>query len=107
MLGVAATGAQAAVLNAGDTLTITDGVTIYDSYGNPAGVSSGSWFGMDTDANSKIAAAEATAIDGLNGITIGSTQTAGDIDTWVFFGPTGNHYTTVAPTGDTTNGLDF
>lgn len=107
MLGVAATGAQAAVLNAGDVLTITSGVTTYDEYGNPTGVSSGSWFGMDTDANSKIAAAEATAINGLAGITIGVTQGPGVIDGWNFFGPAGTDYTTSPITGGTTNGLDF
>lgn len=100
MLGV--TAAQAAVLNAGDTLTINDGTT--DSYGNYTG---GSFFGMDTNGDAKIAATEATVIDGLAGITIGSTQAAGVIDTWSFFGNTGTHYTSVAPTGGTTSGVNM
>lgn len=107
VLGFTALGAQAAILNAGDTLTIDDGVATFDAYGNITNVVSGSWFGMDTDANSKIAGTEKTPINGINGISIGSTQAAGDIDDWFFFGPQGQDYTTVAPTGGTTTGLDL
>ena len=107
VFGVAAMSAQAATLSAGDVLTINSGVTVFDTYGNAIGVSSGSWFGMDTDANTKISAGEATAITGRNGVVIGSTQAPGYIDTWNFFGPTGYHWTTVAPTGDTTSGVDM
>lgn len=103
--------AQAAVLNAGDILVLDDasGIT-YDSYGNVTNVAGGSWFGMDTDGNLRIAGTEKTPIDALNGITVGSTQGANDIDQWSFFGQPGTHLTTspiVAIGGDTANGLDF
>lgn len=104
VLGLAGMGVQAAVLNSGDVLTIQDGAVDY--YGTFV-AGSGSFFGMDTNADSKIAITEATAIDGLNGITIGSTQAAGDIDTWSFFGNVGQDYTTVAPTGGTTGGVNL
>lgn len=109
MLGV--TGAQAAVLNAGDVLTINDGSGVYDAYGNILQVTGGSWFAMDTDGNSRIknttTGTEMTPIDGLGGVTIGSTQAAGAIDQWFFFGPMGQDYTTVAPTGGTTAGINL
>lgn len=109
-LGVPGAGAQAAVLNAGDLLTIDAGVQLYDAYGNPAGVSGGSWFALDTDSNRSIATHEKAAIypgtDG--GIRIGSVQAIGAIDIWPdYFGATGYDYTTVAPTGGTTAGIDF
>ena len=107
LIGVGAMSAQAAVLNSGDVLTIDDGAYNTDAYGNPLSVASGSWFGMDTNGDGKVQGTEQTVIDGLNGVTIGSTQGSNDIDQWMFFGAPGTHYTTVAPTGDTTNGLDF
>lgn len=107
VLGFGAFGAQAAPVNAGDVLTIQDGVPNLDAYGNVTSITTGSWFGMDTDKNSKIAGTEQTPIDGLNGITIGSTQTPGDIDQWMFFGNQGQDYTTVAPTGSTEAGINM
>lgn len=104
--------AQAA-LPTGTVLNMTDGVPTYDSYGNLANVSSGSWFGMDTDGNGKISGSEKTPLsqgpDG--GIIIGVPQhtnshsshggTAhpgvGGLDAeWTFFGNSGMHLTTTS-----------
>ena len=93
ILGVAGIGVQAAELNAGDLLTI----------------GTGSWFAVDADGAGAIDAVEMVSIapgtDG--GVRIGSTQAAGAIDTWTWFATAGSHYTTVAPVGDTTSGIDF
>lgn len=93
LLGSAGMSAQAAVLGTGDLLT----------------VGAGSWFAVDMDANLSIDASEMAAIapgsDG--GMRIGSTQAIGAIDAWTWLGQPGNHYTTVAPTGSTTGGIDF
>lgn len=94
MLGMSGISAQAAVLNAGDVLT----------------VGSGSWFAVDLDYSTTITASETAAIapgtDG--GVRIGSTQAIGAIDApWTWFSAPGNHYTSVAPTGGTTSGIDF
>jgi hypothetical protein len=105
VFGFAATGAQAFTLNTGDILTITDGAQITAS--SVVTAVSGSFFGMDTDGNSKIALPEATPIDGLAGITIGSTVGSYVIDQWAFFSNTGSHYLTSPVSGDTTNGLNM
>lgn len=110
LLGPGGMSAQAAMLNPGDLLTINAGVPIYDTYGNPAGVSGGSWFAQDFDVNGSIAVSEKAAIypgtDG--GVRIGSLQGIGEIDIWPgYFSATGYDYTTVAPTGGTTAGIDF
>jgi hypothetical protein len=118
----ASVSAQAAVVNTGDTLTINSGVPVYDSYGNRTNVTSGSWFGMDTDKNGKMAGTEKTPVSqGTTGLVIGvatpvGTYHAGDPvvgDTnaitapWSFFGNTGSDYTTVPITGSTETGLNF
>lgn len=96
------------MLQAGDVLTIDAGVPMYDSYGNLAGVSGGSWFGMDS-GDGRITPSEEYAIapgaDG--GIVIGSPQAPGDIDVWMLQGSSGHHYTETAPSGGTTSGIDF
>lgn len=109
VLGLTGTAAQAAVLQAGDILTIDAGVPIYDSYGNLAGVSGGSWFGLDGNWDNRINLAEKYAIapGAEGGIVIGSPQAPGDIDMWTLNGITGHHYTETAPTGSTISGLDF
>lgn len=128
--GSAALSAQAANLNTGDTLTITAGVAVYDSNGNFTNVSSGSWFGMDTNKNSIMVGTEKTAVSqGSTGLVIGVTTSAGashvgNICTgvgvpviagyvcpgadanaitapWEFFGNTGSDYVTTAVTGGT------
>lgn len=110
VLGGATITAQAAMLNNGDVLTISAGVTIYDIDGNPGGVSGGSWFSVDQNGSRKVTVSEKTAIfpgsDG--GLRIGSLQSIGAIDIWPdFFGATGYHYMSVAPAGGTTSGIDF
>lgn len=111
ILGMAETAtAQAAMVQAGDLLTITAGVTVYDQNNNPTNVSSGSYFVCDCNGNLAIANAEKVAMtpgsDG--GIRVGSTQSSGEIDDYFqFFNIPGRHYTSVAVTGGTTNGLDF
>jgi len=117
-----AMSASAAAVNSGEVLQITAGVNAYDSNGNFSGISSGSWFAMDTNGNGKISGTEKVAISqGTTGITIGTTTTAGAShsgliaggDTnaitapWEFFGNTGSDYVTTPITGNTTNGLNM
>lgn len=114
---VSMTAVQAATVNSGDQLTITTG--------QPVGTVTitgftGSYFGMDTDGNSKIAQTEKTALaQGTTGLIIGTTTPIGSyhagpptgadsnqIDApWAFFGNTGSDYLTAPVTGDTTTGL--
>lgn len=116
---VASTGAMAAVVNAGDTLTINaaqiDPSTSF--------VTGGSYFLMDTNGSGTFTISERTGIQqGTQGIIIGSTQSTGTshsgtptgteggtIDAaWNFFKNTGMHFTSGTPiTGDTTTGLVF
>lgn len=122
VLGFAALGAQAAVLNTGDQLTINSGVVAYDGYGNQINVTSGSYFALDGNGNYKISGTEKSALaQGTTGIIVGQATTAGAshagsptsgdtnaIDApWDFFGNTGSDYTTVGITGSTTAGLDM
>lgn len=128
ILGFSGIGAQAATLNNGDQLTIKQtGVYCgwYNSlecYGNQSATTPISYFGMDTDGNSKIAGTEKTALFmGTTGIVIGSTTsagashsglpTAGDTNAitapWGFFGNTGSDFASIAITGSTTAGLNF
>lgn len=110
-LGVTGVEVQAAQLYSYNLLTINSGVANYDSYGYSTDVSSGSWFALEGDNNSKIAGSEKVAINpgSDGGLIIGVTQAPGEIDGgWSFFGYSGGgHYTTVAPTGGTTNGVDM
>jgi hypothetical protein len=118
---MAASSASALTFANGDQLTINPGVVEVDSTGNQVNVTV-SWFGMDTNANSKIAGGEKTALSmGTTGIFIGQTTTAGAShggdpvpgDTnaitapWGFFGNTGSDYATVGITGSDTAGLDM
>ncbi len=120
--GLAAGGAQAATVGLGDTGSITAGVYAYDTLGNASNVSSGSYFGMDTDHNGKISGTEKTAISqGTAGLVFGVTTTAGashsgaptagdtnKIDApWAFFGNTGSDYNNVAIAGSTTSGVNM
>lgn len=108
--GAAAVGAQAATLNAGDKLVIAPGSGItYDAYGNVTNVASGTWFGMDTDGNLKIAGTEKTPVftTGGGALVVGTTQAAGTFDTWSFFGQPGTDKTTVAVSGSTSGGLNL
>lgn len=104
--------AQAAVLNNGDLLTITNGIPAYDAYGNQFGVASGSYFSMELHSNDKLIDGHMySVIAGTDGgIRIGATQPPGAIDSESdFFGGSTitEHYTTSPVTGGTTNGLDF
>lgn len=122
VLGFAAANSMAATVNYGDILTITAGVQVTDSNGNPTNVTPGSYFGMDTNGDAKIAGTEKVPLAmGTNGIVIGVTTTGGashpgaptggdtgTIDApWNFFGNTGTDFNTIAITGSTTAGLNF
>ena len=93
VLGVCGLSAQAAVLSTGNLL----------------GIGAGSWFAVDIDGNGSIDSSEQAGIaagaDG--GLVIGATQSVGAIDTWTWLERAGAHYTTIAPTGGTTTGIDF
>lgn len=108
-LGGTALGAQAAVLQPGDLLTITPGIAAgYDSYGNPVGVASGSWFGVDTNGNGALDEIErrVTNPGTAGGLIIGATQLPGEIDQGHFFGYDAWLYTLSAPvSGDGTLNL--
>ena len=109
--------AIAATPVSGDILTITGTTTTSGAW------VTGSYFGMDTNGNAKIADSEKVAVSqGTAGLVIGVTTSAGAShsgapaippdtnaidDPWNFFGNTGSHYLTVAATGSTTAGLDF
>lgn len=109
-LGAGAMAPQAAMLNAGDLLKITSGVPAdYDSNGNPVGVASGSWFGVDTNGNGALSEVERRVIGpgSLGGLMVGAIQAPGEIDEeGSFFGQSGWLYTVSAPTsGDGTLNL--
>ena len=101
VLGVTSPFSQAAVLLNGDLLTINPGVVAdYDTYGNPVGVSGGSWFAVDTNGDRALLPTEQFRIlsagtDG--GLLIGETQAPGDIDYSYFFGSDAWLYTVSAP----------
>lgn len=119
LLGTASVDqAQAAVVNAGDVLTINPAVT-GGAYGF---VTSGSYFSMNLNNNGSDNTGERTALyQGTTGLVIGTTMppgahhqgfpTASDtgpIDkSWSFGGNTGSDYLTVAVSGSTTAGLNF
>lgn len=122
VLGFASAPALAAVLNLGDTLTITAGTTLYSSNGSPIGVSSGSYFAFDGNVNKKISPTEKSPLSqGTTGLVIGQVTPPGAnhedsplpgdtnaIDApFAFLAHTGSHFTTVGVTGGTTNGLDM
>lgn len=122
VMGVAPFGAQAAVVNYGDRLTLDAGAYAYDSFGNITAVAGGSYFAVDTDNNSTIATTEKILLSqGTTGIHIGIPTSPGashtgnplpgdtnEIDApWSFFGNTGSTFTTVGITGSTTAGLDM
>lgn len=105
LVGTVAT-TQAAMLNAGDLLTITAGVADIDT----GFIVSGSWLGADVNSNGSIPSAEKVAVypgtDG--GVIMGTMQSPGEIDYWgPWFDNYGQDYTTVAPMGGTTAGIDF
>jgi hypothetical protein len=120
--GMAATSAQAATLNTGDTLKITTGVPAFDANGNQTNVSSGSYFGMDLSGDSKIQGTEKTALSqGTTGLVIGvitsagashaGAPTGGDTNAitapWYFGSNTGSDFVTTAVTGGTVTGLNM
>lgn len=106
VLGAGGIDAQAAMLNAGDLLTISAGVYDIDT----GFVVAGSWVGADSNGDGTVSSPEtAPAYPGTDGgIIMGVTQLPGEIDYWGdWFGHYGQDYTTVAPTGGTTAGIDF
>jgi hypothetical protein len=120
--GALSVTSHATVLNNGDVLHITSGVYAYDSNGNPAGVVSGSYYGVDTNNDGAIFPVEKTLLsEGTTGLVIGATTspgashsgapTAGDTNEITapdyFFGNTGSWYSTIPITGSTTAGLNM
>ncbi len=109
------TSASAELLNYSvlnfDTGSVTCISSCSANYGGIAGVSSGSYFGMDADGDGSISVIERTAISQYNGLIVGTTQDASgshtglpdgtespDIDNpWGFYGNTGMHYS-ISPT---------
>lgn len=101
-----------AALPANAILKFDAGVTTSNAYGSVFFVKSGSYFGMDTNGNHIVAPNERVPLTVNAGLILGSTQVAsgshvGAIDgtespgiglPWEFFGNTGLHLTTSAPT---------
>ena len=108
IFGMSTMSGQAAVLNSGDILTISPGITAVDASGNTTSVTV-SWFGIDTNINGLMDDNEKAALSqGTTGIQIGAAQAAGAIDApGTFSGNSSVHRTASAVTGDTINGLDF
>ena len=121
ILSLSALTTHAAVVNTGDQLTISTGISVFSSSGSPS-ITSGSYFAFDAGGNSSISSAEKISLSqGSSGIVIGQTTspgashdlppTAGDTNEltapWSFLGSTGSDYLSVAITGDTTSGLDL
>jgi hypothetical protein len=105
-----AMSAHAFDLNAGDKLTITAGVQVVDADGYNINVSSGSFFVVDANGDSKIQGGEKTALSqGSTGITIGRSNTApGEITApWLFFQNTGYDWVSATPITGGTGGLDM
>lgn len=123
-LACGASMASAAVLQAGDHLSIASGVEVFDTAGNLVGVSGGSWFAFDYNGNYQISTTERNALSQgpYGGIYISTTQGLNDhlshsgvahpnqgaiTAEWTFFGNSGMDYTTSPITGGTTTGLDL
>ena len=100
IMGTASFGAQASMasdavlsMDLGQKFCVIGGTFPNCTYG-VSNITSGSFFGMDTNGNG-LTGGEKVAIESLNGIGIGTTQPAIDIDkTWIFFCSPGNHQTT-------------
>lgn len=59
----------------------------------------GSYFTMESGDEAGVQDYERNMITGAgNGVTMGVAQSAGEIDSWNFFGATGYHFTAAAPT---------
>lgn len=87
-------------------------VTYVGSYSSIPVVKTGSYFGMDTNGQGGIRAAERTAISQLDGLALGTSQAAPGVDnTWSFFSNSGNHFssspTTVLTASGNTATVDF
>lgn len=115
-------GAHAVNLVNGNVLTITTGTPAYDANGDPAGVSSGSWFGCDCNGNNALTSNELTPLSqGATGIVVGVATLPGAshpgapllgdtnaIDApYSFFGNTASDSTSIGITGSTAAGLDM
>lgn len=77
--------------------------------GDILAIGEGSWFALDADGDRRVYDGDKTWIypgtDG--GISIGSIQGVGDIDTWILLNISGAHYTTAPLAGGTETGIDF
>lgn len=108
--GAVAVSAQAATLGTGNTLNITDGVYATNASGSGTNVSSGSWFAMDLDGDSKIQAGEKTTIIAgtAGGMVIGATSAIGAQDNWFFNKANGyNYFPTISPTQNGNGSLNL
>ncbi len=80
--------------------------------GNYGFILSGSYFAMDNNSDDIFKANERTGLNQTDGLILGTTQAAGEIDqSWVFFSNNGNHVTTTATTVSNATGntadIDF
>ena len=117
-LGLASLTTYAATVTNGEYLTITAGSSTVNA-SSVVTITGGSFFGMDTNKDSKIQTAEADMISqGTTGLVFGVTTAqgashsglpvAGDTNAidapWAFFGNTGSDYLKVAVSGSTSSG---
>lgn len=121
-IGTVALTSHAATLAPYSMLTIASGVNTYDANTNDFYVSSGSWFAMDTNGDSRVNRSEKVALSqGFTALVIGMATSPGashagvpvpgDYNAitapWAFFGATGSDYTTVGITGSSESGLNM
>ncbi|MHB8346897.1 MAG: VPLPA-CTERM sorting domain-containing protein [Acidiferrobacterales bacterium] len=119
-LGLASLATYATTVTNSEYLTIATG-TETGTASAPT-ITGGSWFGMDTNKDSKIQQAEADMLSqGTTGLVFGVTTAqgashsgapvAGDTNAidapWAFFGNTGSDYLKVAVSGSTSGGLNL
>ncbi|MHB8473690.1 MAG: hypothetical protein ACYDC8_12770 [Gammaproteobacteria bacterium] len=112
--------AAAASVNNGDVLTINTGVYTYDGYGNTT--SSGSYYGVDLNADHAIDTSEKYLLSqGTTGLVIGVATTPGAYHSGppmasdtnaitapdYFFGNTGSWFSNTPITGNTSSGLNM
>ncbi len=119
-LGLASLTTYAATVNNTEYLTITPGAATYSTGSSPIVIgATGSYFGMDTNKDSKIQLSELDMLSqGTTGLVFGVTTAQGAshsgvpvatdtnaIDApWAFFGNTGSSYLKVAVSGSTSSG---
>ncbi len=105
LLGVSNAASHASTLNAGDTLTITPGVTNFVTTYNQPVVTGGSYFAIDDRGDSTILITDKEPLaQGTAGLVIGATTSPRAIDQWKFLNIPGSDSLAFAASGGTSSG---